>query len=398
MSDWEAVRLDALAADEKSAISKPYGSAMVKDDYRSTGVPVVRGVNLAGGTFHDDDFVFIEPALADRIPGANMRAGDLVVTHRGTVGQVSMIPRAPRHERYVASTSHVKVRLDATRAVPEFFYYWFQSARGRDSILVHSSTVGVPGIAQPVTTVKGLTVPFPPIGVQRGIAQVLGALDDKIAANSGVVTTADALAASLTRSVLDMTRQVALNEIALVTMGSSPPGTSYNEVGEGTVFYQGVRDFGVRYPDNRVWTTEPVRMAKAGDCLLSVRAPVGRLNLSAEDTCIGRGLASVRSLAATPMTLFHLLRDAPEAWAPYEAEGTIFGSINKDQLEALRLPTVPEEFVEGLEQQLRALEASVASCLDENLKLAGMRDALLPQLMSGKIRVKDAEQMVGDVV
>jgi len=233
---------------------------------------------------------------------------------------------------------------------------------------------------------------------QRAIAEVLGALDDKIGANTEFVTTADALAASLTRSALDMTQQVALNEIALITMGSSPPGTSYNEAGEGAVFYQGVRDFGVRYPANRVWTTEPVRMAKAGDCLLSVRAPVGQLNLSGEDICIGRGLASVRSRAASPMTLFHLLRDAPEAWAPYEAEGTIFGSINKTQLESLRLPTVSEDLAEGLERQLDALESSIASYLSENVKLAVMRDALLPVLMSGKIRLKDAEQMVGEVV
>ena len=97
------------------------------------------------------------------------------------------------------------------------------------------------------------------------------------------------------------------------------------------------------------------------------------------------------------MTLFHLLRDAPEAWAPYEAEGTIFGSINKTQLEALRLPTVSEDLAEGLERKLDALETSIASYLEENVRLATMRDALLPQLMSGRIRVRDAEQMVGDV-
>jgi type I restriction enzyme S subunit len=257
------------------------------------------------------------------------------------------------------------------------------------------------GSAQPSLNrnfLRSIPVRVPPLTEQRAIAEVLGALDDKIGANTEFVTTADALAASLTRSALDMTQQVALNEIALITMGSSPPGTSYNEEGEGTVFYQGVRDFGVRYPANRVWTTEPVRMAKAGDCLLSVRAPVGQLNLSGEETCIGRGLASVRSRAASPMTLFHLLRDAPEAWAPYEAEGTIFGSINKTQLESLRLPTVSEDLAEGLERQLDALESSIASYLSENVKLAVMRDALLPVLMSGKIRLKDAEQMVGEVV
>ncbi len=90
-----------------------------------SGVPVVRGVNLARGIFHDDDFVFIDSTVADRMPGAELNSGNLVVTHRGTIGQVSMIPRTPGYERYVASTSHVNqaVRLDPKRAVPEY-YYW----------------------------------------------------------------------------------------------------------------------------------------------------------------------------------------------------------------------------------------------------------------------------------
>jgi type I restriction enzyme S subunit len=360
---------------------------------------MLRGSNLSGDVgmrLNDADLVFLDSQLADGFVRSTAHRNDLVFTCWGTIGQIGFIDESAKYESYVVSNKQMKMTPDRQKVHPLFLYYLLSQPRMVD--LVASQAIGssVPGFN--LGQLKALQVTIPDLSTQWGIAEVLGALDDKIGANAGVVTTADALAASLTRSALDMTQQAALNEIALITMGSSPPGTSYNEAGEGTVFYQGVRDFGVRYPANRVWTTEPVRMAKAGDSLLSVRAPVGQLNLSGEDTCIGRGLASVRSRAASPMTLFHLLRDAPEAWAPYEAEGTIFGSINKTQLEALRLPTVSEDLAEGLERQLDALETSIASCLDENLKLATMRDALLPQLMSGRIRVRDVEQMVGDVV
>src|SRR6266404_3950979 len=127
MSEWPIVRFEDLADSSKSAFSKPYGSAILKEDYVPSGVPVVRGVNLRNGIFLDDDFVFISDAKADQMPGANLTSGDLVFTHRGTIGQVSMIPRDRKHARYVLSTSHVKARLDPGRAMPEFYYYYFSS-------------------------------------------------------------------------------------------------------------------------------------------------------------------------------------------------------------------------------------------------------------------------------
>jgi type I restriction enzyme S subunit len=250
----------------------------------------------------------------------------------------------------------------------------------------------MPNLNTSILSAVPLTVPD--ATVQRAIAGVLGALDDKIAANNKLVEVADELGASLTRRGLDISESVPLSSIADIVMGSSPSGSSFNEIGEGTVFYQGVRDFGVRFPSNRVWTTAPVRLATTGDTLLSVRAPVGRVNLAIEETCIGRGVASVRSSTGRPFTLFHLLKDSDEAWAPFEAEGTVFGSINKGQLASLRVPGLRPELEGQLEESLAPLERAIASALSENANLAATRDALLPQLMSGKLRVKDAEKVL----
>jgi type I restriction enzyme S subunit len=139
-------------------------------------------------------------------------------------------------------------------------------------------------------------------------------------------------------------------------------------------------------------------MAARGDTLLSVRAPVGEVNIAAEATCIGRGLASIRSTDGSPNTLFHLLRDEPSIWAPYEAEGTVFGSINRAQLEGLQVPVVDDAMGGELEDRLDAIERRVACALLENDHIAAARDALLPALMSGKLRVRDAERAVEQVV
>lgn len=244
---------------------------------------------------------------------------------------------------------------------------------------------------------KALHVCVPSLGKQQAVADVLAALDNKIAVNRHMVGIADELAEAITRRALSG-KVVRLADVATVTMGSSPPGSSYNEAAVGLPFYQGVRDFGVRVPTKRIWTDNPVRRAFAGDTLLSVRAPVGRTNLADEEICIGRGLAALRARDGRAMTLFHQVRAAHVAWAPYEAEGTVFGAIARGQLEGIELPAVKSDAASELEARVNDLENVIASALRETSTLGRTRDELLPLLMSGKVRVKDAEKQVEAVL
>ncbi|HET8616381.1 MAG TPA: restriction endonuclease subunit S, partial [Actinomycetales bacterium] len=310
-------------------------------------------------------------------------------------GQIGLIDDHAKFDRYIVSNKQMKMTPDPSQADSRFLYYYLSQPQWVDYVRSQAIGSSVPGFN--LGQLRALQVRVPHLTEQRAIAEVLGALDDKIAANGQLANTADLLAASLTRRALDGVR-VPLGQIAALTMGSSPPGNSYNEDGVGSVFYQGVRDFGARFPTNRVWTTEPVRLAEPGDSLISVRAPVGRVNRASELTCIGRGLAAARSLDGRPATLFYLLRHAPEVWEPYEAEGTVFGSINKAQLTSLLVPSVRESERIALESWLAALEQRITAALCESGTLTQVRDALLPQLMSGKIRVKDAERAVSEAV
>jgi type I restriction enzyme S subunit len=316
-------------------------------------------------------------------------AGDILFAREAPVGPVVAIPAGGN---IAAGQRTMLFRTDPSKADSVYLRLYLSSpaVQARILSLAHGSTT--PHLR--VADVRSFPLDLPPLHDQRAIAEVLGALDDKIAANTKLVEVADKLAASLSRQGMDESEPIALSTIADIVMGSSPSGTSFNEIGEGTVFYQGVRDFGVRFPSNRVWTTEPVRLAGPGDTLLSVRAPVGRVNLATEETCIGRGVASVRSSNGRPFTLFHLLKDSHEAWAPFEAEGTVFGSINKSQLASLMVPSLRAEQEGRLEGQLAPIEGAIASALGENANLAATRDALIPQLMSGKLRVKDAEKVL----
>jgi type I restriction enzyme S subunit len=182
-----------------------------------------------------------------------------------------------------------------------------------------------------------------------------------------------------------------------LTMGQSPPGDTYNEEGNGIPFYQGRTDFSFRFPKHRIYCTAPTRHAKPGDTLVSVRAPVGDTNMAIEACCIGRGVAAVRhKTGATSFTYYSMANLSPD-FARFEAEGTVFGSINKDSFEKLRIVIPPDVVVAAYEEKARPLDYEIHILEDQSRTLATLRDTLLPKLLSGELMVKDAESFIGKV-
>ncbi|MFG1928544.1 restriction endonuclease subunit S [Cryptosporangium sp. NPDC048952] len=410
MTEWRFTRLEDIASNEKSAISKPYGSAILKDDYRSTGVPVVRGVNLARGLFHDDDFVFVSPKLADKMPGANLAAGDLVFTHRGTIGQVSMIPRSPRYDRYVASTSHVKVRLDPARTAAEFYYYWFQSTAGRESILVHSSSVGVPGIAQPVSAIKSLLVPLPPLSVQRSVAQILGAIDSKIDANNRSVDLLVELADSrFTQASILALRDgpVIFDEVASVGGGGTPK-TSVPDYWGGRIQWATPTDVtNLRAPylsrtarnitdGGLVACSSP--LYPTGSILMTSRATIGAFAINQVPVAVNQGFIVVNARnPANQWWLYHEMRARVDEFLNH-ANGATFLELPRRKFRSMTMQTPTGEHARSFAARVGPLHEMAAQLMKESEILASTRDELLPALLSGQIRVRDAELVVEEVV
>ncbi len=131
-----------------------------------------------------------------------------------------------------------------------------------------------------------------------------------------------------------------------LVMGQSPPGDTYNENGDGMPFFQGRRDFGWRYPANRVYCTEPKRLASKGDTLLSVRAPVGDVNKATSDCCIGRGIAALRHKSGCEAVTYYSALNLSRLFESFDSEGTVFGSINQKNLKALDFVAPSEAVLE----------------------------------------------------
>ena len=182
-----------------------------------------------------------------------------------------------------------------------------------------------------------------------------------------------------------------LSEIADITMGQSPKGTSYNEDAIGMVFYQGRAEFTNRFPKRRLFTTEPKRIAKSGDVLLSVRAPVGDINIANEDCCIGRGLAAIHAKKASSSFIFYTMQVLKPQFEKYNGEGTVFGCINKETLNAQKVIIPPDDAIFSFERRVSSLDQLYRIGFEENIRLAQLRDTLLPKLMSGEIDVSEVE-------
>lgn len=182
-----------------------------------------------------------------------------------------------------------------------------------------------------------------------------------------------------------------LSDIADIVMGQSPNGESYNESGEGMIFFQGRAEFGFRFPTIRLFTTAPKRIAEENDILISVRAPVGDINVAHERCCIGRGLGAIRSKKRQQSFLLYTMFALRPQLNVFNGEGTVFGSINRNSLNNLPLTIPNEEDMQRFEDIVSPIDALIRANSDEICRLEQVRDSLLPKLMSGEIDVSEVE-------
>lgn len=238
----------------------------------------------------------------------------------------------------------------------------------------------------------------PPLPTQQKIAAILSSLDDKIELNNKINTNFEQQSQDLFKNwfvdfepfggkMPEGWKVGKLSDIAEITMGQSPDGKSYNEDGIGTVFYQGRAEFGTRFPTRRVFIIEPKRIAKKFDTLMSVRAPVGDLNIANEDCCICRGLAVIHSKERYQSFIHYTVLSLRTQLDIFNGEGTVFGCINKDSLNNMDIVIPAKDDLNKFEEIVASMDADIFNRSEENSRLESIRDVLLPNLMNGEIHI-----------
>ena len=231
---------------------------------------------------------------------------------------------------------------------------------------------------------------------QQKLTKRLRLLDDKIELNRQINTNLEQQAQAIFKEMfidngLKNVKKGMLQDIAEITMGLSPDGSSYNEKQLGIIFFQGRAEFSDRFPKIRLYTSQPKRMAMRNDILMSVRAPVGDINIAHHDCCIGRGLASIRSKYNHQSFLFYTMLNLKKYLDRFNSEGTVFGAISKDALNTIPIDIPSEGKIKHFEQIASPIDTCILNNYKEICCLESLRDTLLPKLMSGEIDVSKIE-------
>lgn len=348
--------------------------------------------------------------------------GSLILSARGTVGALAQLAKP------MAFNQSCYGIIAKEQTTNDFLYYLLKD------VVEDLQAKGHGSVFNTITrdTFDTITVNLPSLDEQKRIAEILGSLDDKIELLQKQNKTLEDMAKALFKSWFvdfdvvrakqkglpkaDIMREYhltddlydlfpssfadsplgpipsgwevkPLSDIATLTMGQSPAGTTYNESGEGLPFYQGRTDFEFRFPKKRVYCSAPTRIAEKDDILISVRAPVGDLNMANEKCCIGRGVASIRSKTLNDSFLYYAMLNIQKQFDVFNTEGTVFGSINRKDLSSLAILAPSEDVLREFNAIITAFDLKIETNLKQIQTLTELRDTLLPRLISGKIRV-----------
>ena len=346
-----------------------------------------------------------------------LEKGDIITPlTEQAIGLLGSTARIPESGKYIQSQDVAKIDCNENLLDKNFAFYLISSTCVKKQLNAAAQQTKIRHTSP--DKIKECTVWIPSLDVQKRIGRILTDIDKKIAINRQINDNLEAMAKQLydywfvqfdfpnkedkpykssggvmawneklKREIPQGWSNGVLSDVANITMGQSPDGSSYNEDGEGIIFYQGSTDFGLRFPDIRQYTTSPSRYANKGDILMSVRAPVGALNIANNDCCIGRGLSALSSKIGSMTHLYYLMNDFRLKFEGMNSAGTTFGSITKDELFSLPVIIPTKSVISEFEQVCEPIFDKQMIIGEEINALTKQRNELLPLLMNGQASV-----------
>jgi type I restriction enzyme S subunit len=358
--------------------------------------------NVTSNGFDFSNCQFINEDKDQALRKGRLSRDDVVMTTRGTIGNVSFFDEKVVYDSIRINSGMVIFRTTPNELSPAFLYHYLRSPDFEGQTISLRSGVAQPQL--PIRDIKLIQIPLPDVDTQYRIASILSAYDDLIENNRRRMALLEEVARQLYQEWFvrfrfpghEQTRIIdgvpegwefrSLGEIAEVVMGQSPESKYYNETGDGLPFHQGVADFGNRFVSNRIYTTAQNRIANEGDILCSVRAPVGRINITTNKIVIGRGLAAIRSRSSNQSFLFYQLRNHFFK-EDLIGTGAIFASVTRAEFEGQKLLTPSKRLIQSFENASCPIDEQLRVLFLQNQKLRAARDMLLPRLMNGEIVV-----------
>lgn len=379
----------------------PFGSNIKVSCFVDSGVPVLNGSNLEGFSLSEKTFRYVTRKKADSLNKANAHRGDIVITHRGTLGQIVFIPQDSKYDRYVISQSQFRVRCN-DKVLPEYLVYYFHTPIGQHKLLSNASQVGVPALARPSSTFQQIEVALPELSIQKCVVEIISTIQKKIANNQELNDNLEQQAQSYFQELFvdnaDPEWAIGtISDLGTVVGGSTPSKAKPEYYTESGIAWITPKDLSINkskfvsHGENDITElglkNSSAAIMPEGTVLFSSRAPIGYIAIAAGEVTTNQGFKSVvpKPEIGTPFVYFFLKNTLPVI------EGMASGSTFKE-VSGSTMKNVPavipdaetlakfSDFCAPIFAQQRILE-------EQNQSLATLRDNLLPKLMSGEIDV-----------
>ena len=431
--------LEDLAAPVKNAIvGGPFGSNLVSKDYVAQGIPVIRGQNMSG-KWVSGDFVFVSPEKALQIQQNKARPGDVVFTQRGTLGQVSIVPALPYSE-YVVSQSQMKITVDPSKADSQFIYYLFRSEEQLRYIFNSAIQTGVPHTNLGLLRKTPVTVPS--LEIQKAIAGFLCALDDRITLLRETNTTLEAIAQALFKSWFvdfDPVRAKAeglepqamdaptaalfpdsfeeselglvpkgwvtalMADISTVGIGKTPPRKEQQWFSEDLrdVRWVSIRDMGAvgvyanqtsEYLTSEAVEKFNVRRVPDNTVLMSFKMTIGRVAITEGEMTTNEAIAHFRLDASSPLSSEYIYLHLRQFdFSRLSSTSSIAEAVNSKTVREIPILVPSKQVAAAFQDQISTVFARLKKNEQQAQTLTQLRDTLLPRLISGQLRLPEAE-------
>lgn len=386
----------------------PFGSNIKVECFVDSGIPVLNGSNLTGFALNDNSFRYVTPEKADSLGKANAYRGDIVITHRGTLGQIVFIPENSKHSRYVISQSQFRVKCNE-KILPEYLVYYFHTNAGQHKLLSNASQVGVPALARASTTFQTLEIDIPDVTEQRKIVDLLETIREKIELNNAInnnleqqyISIVDNLLSKLTQYKIYSLLEVAdcQNGRAFYKEGYDPNGAFVIDLGNVNTSGNFVRTAADKYisldrykepklEKYRVYKNDIVMVMTDRKSTMELLGKVGKIYKDGY-YLLNQRMYRIRAKEGINTNYLYACLNSTETsnFLKRKALGSVQKYVNTGEINSIEIKVPSSEKMEEIASILDPIFLQMESNILENESLNELRDILLPKLMSGELDV-----------
>lgn len=379
----------------------PFGSNIKVSCFVDSGVPVLNGSNLEGFSLSEKAFRYVTEEKADSLNKANAHRGDIVITHRGTLGQIVFIPQDSRYDRYVISQSQFRVRCN-DKVLPEYLVYYFHTPIGQYKLLSNASQVGVPALARPSSTFQQIEVTLPELSIQKRVVEIITTIQRKIENNQELNDNLEQQAATYFQELFinnanPMWQFSTISDLGTVVGGSTPSKTKPEYYTNNGIAWITPKDLSINkskfisHGENDITElglkNSSATVMPKGTVLFSSRAPIGYIAIASNEVTTNQGFKSVipYSEIGTAFVYFFLKHSLPVIESA--ASGSTFKEISGSAMKNIPAIIPDRNTLDQFNSFCAPIFAQQKILEEQNHSLAMLRDSLLPKLMSGAIDI-----------